>query len=275
MMKWWTWTTIISHAAITYFWQNMVFAVGHVGFHATFAECFDAFMHHPDQIAYGRWVAWYHHYVDPQKFTTKWLQYRIAYIDFTDSNQPGVTKAFTLLLPISTMVVAFYLVVSVTQPAPSLFVDVLMFFCWWHVQAVTHEWYHVPSRKRKTYFTIRAVGLFFQFLEAVGIIDSEHHRQHHKADNHTLTETGSFFDMYMPSCADFVVDAYWTWMVQRSQTEDMVGTKSSMNHKDSSSAHWRTRSIPLVEMVDLHGSIGLSATAALGVFALCMGDFGA
>jgi len=80
---------------------------------------------------------------------------------------------------------------------------------WTHIEAITHEWYHVPLDKRTAYFRIPPLGWLFFFMEWIGMIDTVKHSGHHGHEITNQLEVDDFFDMWVPSFMLRFADDVW------------------------------------------------------------------
>lgn len=86
---------------------------------------------------------------------------------------------------------------------------------WTHIEAITHEWYHVPLSQRATYFKFPPIGWFWFFMEWIGMIDTVKHMGHHGHDITNQLEVDDFFDMWVPSFMIRFADNIWATVLKK------------------------------------------------------------
>eukprot|EP01047_Picozoa_sp_COSAG01_P013775 COSAG01_NODE_656_length_14462_cov_20.440716_8_plen_395_part_00 len=197
--------TLVQSVVGGYVLNQSWFIAAHINFHAEFVTNFCQYAFCPETTHYASYVAWYHHYIDPRKFSRNWLLYRVAY------------EPFCYFMLAITMI-------STACTSPSLkelnlkpFVIFWGSIAWMHIQAITHEWYHVRLSYRPRYFILRPVSWLFELLERIKIIDTQAHKEHHKNDRHALLDASDFWDMWVPKWVDALTQQYWCWLVVTSQ----------------------------------------------------------
>jgi len=80
---------------------------------------------------------------------------------------------------------------------------------WTHIEAITHEWYHVPLNKRATYFRFPPIGWFWFFMEWIGMINTVKHSGHHVHEVINQLEADDFFDMWVPAFMIRFANSIW------------------------------------------------------------------
>lgn len=171
--------------AVAYFANNLGFAIGHTLLHMEYIE-------QPEQEMYIlTHHSFIHHYRDIQIYHKTWLETRLAF--FFDGRKvlEGVIGSQTLnwfgLVPfMGTML----------SPSSLHFISsVSSFFLIELLQAICHEWYHVPQTKRK-HFYWAPTFYTLSFLELIGILDTVGHKKHHTHNLDNLDDVHNWTDMY-------------------------------------------------------------------------------
>jgi len=85
---------------------------------------------------------------------------------------------------------------------------------WIHIEAITHEWYHIPLEKRATYFHLPPVTWLWFFMEWIGMIDTVKHSGHHGHEITNQLDADDFFDMWVPSFMLSFADNIWRSMLK-------------------------------------------------------------
>ncbi len=70
------------------------------------------------------------------------------------------------------------------------------------LNSMLHLWYHVPKRHRKSY--LYYTYPFFQCLETLGIISTEHHKKHHEHRLNNIEETIIWTDLPLFLLEDYL-----------------------------------------------------------------------
>ena len=211
--RWTVWGCAL-HLAMAYCYEQANFIAVHLMLQASFATRFGMYIKRPWKVNYGSYVAWFHHYVDVRKFTTNWLGYRNSYFDF---------PPYSMLMHIGTWWLAVELL-ALGECRRLFLLDLAHITLWRHLQALTHEYYHVRPRVRHTYFWLPPVNWLFRFFEWSGLICVTAHREHHAEDRKALTMADSFFDMWIPSCLEDMATDYWRARVLQYKPRELMGT---------------------------------------------------
>jgi len=249
----WTPCKFALHLALAYVAEMVFFACVHLPLHAAFATRFPIFIHRPEHVQYGMYIAWKHHYVDIRTFTANWLAYRVAYVDFFSfvpyDHAFSVSALYLSALYHATIPVSacWLLYDALCSPVSNkhcgmICVDIQLMFLARHFQAVLHEWYHVPKSQldANQYFYLPFIGPMFAFFEYVGLIDYEQHKDHHADDFNALTMADSFFDSYIPDFFDRMVTNYWVARVAEYKPRELIGTPellSDPGHEAATQTH--------------------------------------
>jgi len=181
--------------SISYMRQSMWFILIHLDFHLLFI------VHHYDLINKPEenkvcnhlgFMAWRHHYHKTNTFTEFWLRYRISYCDYR-----------------MWLMIAVECVMEYSLGFQYWWLNGMFQHTWTHIEAITHEWYHVPLDKRATYFRVPPVGWLWFFMEWIGMISTVKHMGHHGHEITNQLEVDDFFDMWVPSFMVRFADNIW------------------------------------------------------------------
>jgi len=193
---------------ITYFGVSAEFVVGHVYVHDDFMDM----LYNPSEAVDhdGVKFAFVHHYLDIRCFDKFWLEYRVMYFGVGTPNMMFAYPCYFLLAKVLSASYGFALALTLAR------------MTWWHFQTVTHEWYHCPESKRRTYWFI--TRMIFRIAETMNIINTMEHKVHHKhglnnpedVEQWTDTWTFKFFD------------SYGDWIWKRLLEERKAGKKKSL-----------------------------------------------
>ncbi len=171
--------------ALGYFFENVAFACGHVGFHAEFIET-------PEPQMKTLWHhAFIHHYRNIHVFHETWLETRISY--FLDPRATLTAKAVLKLLAIGLIFFplayfvhpALAVTIYAAQAIPAL------------MQSTVHEWYHNPPSNRKSFYGF-ATYWFYTTLERIGLASTKGHMVHHRHGLYNLNQVDKWLDLYIP-----------------------------------------------------------------------------
>jgi len=189
------WAAILCFC-VSYMRQSMWFIMIHLDFHLLFIVHHYDFINKPDESKVCNhlgFMAWRHHYHKSDTFTEFWLRYRMSYFDY---------RMWTMI--------AFESVIEYSLGFKYWWLNAMFQHTWIHIEAVTHEWYHVPLNKRATYFRIPPIGWFWFFMEWIGMINTVKHMGHHVHEVTNQLEVDDFFDMWVPSFMLRFADNIWT-----------------------------------------------------------------
>ena len=176
---------------IGYFLAQFIFQFGHMATHALYIE------NPVDDWEPGVLVAYKHHYESQKAIYKHWLEHRLNFLMQTK----GCAVAY-----VAAWVLPAILFGSAIGP---LFV---WFLFWFAMVEPVHEYYHVPKKMRKTHFTL-PMHYWLRLLEVAGLIDEQHHKEHHNHSRNNLESVNKFSDLYYPG-ADKLFDFLWKMAVK-------------------------------------------------------------
>lgn len=171
--------------ALGYYFENIAFACGHVGFHAEFIET-------PEPQMKTLWHhAFIHHYRNVHVFHETWLETRISY--FIDPRASFTVKSGLKFLAIGLIFFplayfvdpALAVTIYAAQAIPAL------------MQSTVHEWYHNPPANRKAFYGF-ATYWFYTTLERLGLASTKGHAIHHRHGLNNLNQVDRWLDLYIP-----------------------------------------------------------------------------
>lgn len=217
--SYWTAWMLVLHFTVAYIFEQNAFLLVHWNVHARCIEQFGTLIHCPDDVNYGMYVAWYHHYVDQNIFIPRWLQYRCAYFDFWYT---FIHFFINGMFPVSFVLMCYQFFCF--GHVNTLLIDIQLALFWRHVQGVVHEWYHVSIVDRPSYFHIPVWFYFLSLMEYSGVISTCDHHRHHEHDYLSLTGVDFFCDMWVPCFWNFVVSKLWKLHIIYSEAAELVGS---------------------------------------------------
>lgn len=199
-------------AALLYFEENMRFVLQHFSFHTGFWE-----FQNLSEMDVPTAAACRHHNGEPWIYMTKWADYRL-YFFFEREKWYHTLGWKALLHP------------NAVQGRHNLRSLVVWYMCGWEVmwchrawmifnaamQQIAHEWYHTPRNYRAKQFVITYP--FLQGMEMCGIMDTTHHKRHHKSDGTDEHHTEQFFDMAMPPFFEVLASKIYQWLMKDEMT---------------------------------------------------------
>jgi len=171
---------------VSYFFNNCLFLMNHSRFHANFIELPEAKMsvicHH----------AFIHHYRNIRVFHETWLETRMSYFIDVRAVFDQASRCFILVIP-ATSVILYKIspVLGIGFFSSQYLAELL--------QSTIHEWYHIPVRNRKAFYSFPTYWAF-TFLEKIGIASTGHHMEHHRHQLPTLEKVEVWLDLYVPFC---------------------------------------------------------------------------
>jgi len=205
------WAAIVCFS-VSYMRQSMWFILIHLDFHLLFIVHHYDFINKPDEnkvCNHLGFMAWRHHYHKTDTFTEFWLRYRMSYFDY---------RMWTMIVIES--------VVEYALGFKYWWLNAMFQHTWIHIEAVTHEWYHVPLNKRKSYFRFPPVGWFWFFMEWIGMINTNKHMGHHGHEITNQLDCDDFFDMWVPAFMLRFADNIWeTYTKQFKLVEPITAPK--------------------------------------------------
>lgn len=77
-----------------------------------------------------------------------------------------------------------------------------------NLQAIVHEWYHVPKSQRNACFSV-FVTIPLNIMEFLNIINTKRHNMHHKHTIDDLDAVEIWTDMWVPEFVETITDAFW------------------------------------------------------------------
>jgi len=187
--------------SVSYMRQSMWFILIHLDFHLLFIVHHYDFINKPDEnrvCNHLGFMAWRHHYHKTDTFTEFWLRYRMSYFDY---------RMWTMIV-----------IESITEYSLGFqywWLNAMFQHTWIHIEAITHEWYHVPLNKRAKYFRVFPLGWFWFFMEWIGMINTVKHMGHHGHEITNQLEVDDFFDMWVPSIMIRFADNIWRTSVEQ------------------------------------------------------------
>jgi len=176
--------------AIGYVLAQFIFQMGHMTTHALYIE------NPKEDWEPGVLVAYKHHYESQKAIYKHWLEHRLNFLMQTKGCLVAYVAAWAL---------PAFLFGSAIGP---LFV---WFLLWFAMVEPVHEYYHVPKKLRKTHFTL-PMYYWLRLREVAGLIDEEHHKEHHNHSRNNLESVNKFSDLYYPG-ADKLFDFLWSMAV--------------------------------------------------------------
>lgn len=179
----------------------MWFIMIHIDFHLLFVVHHFELINKPDDIRVCNhlgYMAWRHHYHKSDTFTEFWLRYRMSYFDY---------RMWAMI--------ALESVVEYSLGFKYFWLNAMFQHTWIHIEAITHEWYHIPLEKRSTYFHIRPIGWLYFFMEWIGMINTVKHMGHHDHQITNQLDAEDFFDMWVPSFLLRFADNIWTSTIKK------------------------------------------------------------
>ncbi len=184
---------------VAYVGENLLFTVGHVGLHASFVEMEE------QKMATLTHMSFLHHCRRLRVYHEHWLETRLSYFVCPRKGFTSVTTLpWGVVLPAAALSVA-----SVSVPAAVAALSCLVAMRL--LQSLVHEWYHCNVRET---FYWPVTRWFLQGLEAVGILSTRGHMEHHKHHLHNLDGVENWVDMALPG-ADRIGDALWARVLER------------------------------------------------------------
>lgn len=197
------WARMVPLIIVAYAFNQILFAAVHTSLHRSFCEL------EPDDLSMSTYLAFVHHRGYPRVFSDYWLMYRLIYfVGYTRAGAPVVD--LTLATHVAVAARAWWVVESPAVLTAFLGLHVALL----NVQAVVHEWYHVPKAERAVQFAYPTFVLM-SALEEVGLADSVAHRKHHTADREDDPDAHveDFFDLWAPAVVRRVVQWYYVGLV--------------------------------------------------------------
>lgn len=176
----------ISALAVGYFFDNLIFALGHFEFHTSFIEIPEKKM---STLCHNSFI---HHYRNIFVYHEKWLETRMCYFGADAKEDLTLKSAARLIVP-------FLMVAAV-----AFFISPLLAIAWYSAQAVPallqsviHEWYHNPQSNRKSFYSFPVYWLL-KILEKISIASTKVHMAHHQQGLNNLDEVEQWLDLYIP-----------------------------------------------------------------------------
>lgn len=167
---------------VAYFIANSVFLGYHLQVHTLFVN---TRMNEQDVKSI---IGFLHHYIGRTGLSDNWLAHRLSYLTGFDN-------------------LTFYgvLYAMMGWNIWSCLLPYLLF--WLNMVGVAHEWYHLTNKERLNHFPgWYPICIVF---EKIGIINTQYHRRHHDHNLSSLKEVSHWFDMWVPSFLDIIVEWYW------------------------------------------------------------------
>ena len=171
---------------IGYFLAQFIFQMGHMTTHALYVES------PVEDWEPGVFVAYLHHYEHPKAIYKYWLNHRLNFLMQTK----GSTVAYGVA-----WILPFLLFGKVILPLYS------WYLFWFAMVEPVHEYYHVPKDIRKSHFS-GPMYYWLRSLEYIGLLDEQHHLEHHKHSLKNMEKVTKFSDLYSPF-ADAFFDYLW------------------------------------------------------------------
>jgi hypothetical protein len=197
------WARMVPLIIVAYAFDQILFAAVHTSLHRSFCEL------EPDDLSMSSYLAFVHHRGYPRVFSDYWLMYRLIYfVGYTRAGAPVVGS--TLATHVAIAARAWWVVESPAVLTAFLGLHVALL----NVQAVVHEWYHVPKAERAAQFAYPTFVLM-SALEEAGLADSVAHRKHHATDREDDPDAHveDFFDLWAPAVVRRVVQWYYAGLV--------------------------------------------------------------
>lgn len=187
-----SWRTSIVVMVVCYFEENIRFMLTHFTYHLAFWE-FESLA----DMTVPEAAACRHHNGEPWVYMQYWADYRLYFF----FERPHWFSRGWLSLISPDAIQGQHNFKSLIVWAACGF-DLMMIHRAWMIfnsvlQQIIHEWYHTPKGYRSRQFILLFPVLYT--MEAVGIIDTAHHKIHHKSDGTDEHHTEQFFDMLVPN----------------------------------------------------------------------------
>lgn len=193
--------------AVCYLEENIRFMLTHFTFHTGFWE-FDKLADMSIPIA----AACRHHNGEPWIYMAHSTEYRMYYF----FERPYWFSHGWMSLFTPQAIQGQHNIKSLLVWATCGF-EVMMIHRAWTVfnavmQQIVHEWYHTPRRYRSQQFIILFPVLYA--MEALGVIDTAHHKLHHKSDGTDEHHTEQWFDALVPHFFEVVASKIYQWLMR-------------------------------------------------------------
>ena len=169
-----------------YFLAQFIFQFGHMTTHALYIE------NPVEDWEPGVLVAYKHHYENPKAIYEHWLEHRLNFLMQTKGCAVAYIAAW---------------IVPVALFGSSIGLLYVWFLFWFAMVEPVHEYYHVPESIRKSHFSA-PMYYWLSSLELIGLINKQHHTEHHNHSRNNLEMVNKFSDLYYPG-ADRLFDFLW------------------------------------------------------------------